>query len=350
MRVMMRGVVIEDIMDYNRVSEMFDILSTPQARANAKAEGFGYNLELRDLPGANNKPDPNNLPGILKQQTVCFKPLSGILSQSKYIPLRYCPIEIELELADMDDPIITNGDHLDPDEKAAFELSTSISWKLESCQLKCDICTLDNALDNNYVVHLLGGKQLNIIYNTFISNIQTILSADTQINVSRSLTRLRSVFLTLERDFKDDRKVWYNKNWNNFYSPMAGDTNWPITTNVEEHEIVSLQLQVGAFLIPQYPIRSHAECFYSLRKALGIQSNSFHSVDIQGNEYRNNKLIVALECEKLLGLAITGMNTRNSLMTVRMNTSEANRANRFHILLTAEQILEVSDAGVAVLD
>jgi hypothetical protein len=350
MRLMMRGVVIEDIMDFNKCSEIFDILSTPQARANAKAEGFGYNKELRDLPTTNGKPDPNNLPGILKQQTVCFKPLSGLLSQSKYTPLRYCPIEIELELADMDDPIITNGDHLDPDEKAAFIASTSLSWKLESCQLKCDICTLDNALDNNYVAHLLGGKQLNIVYNTFISNIQTILSADTQINVSRSLTRLRSVFLTLERDFKDDRKTWYNKNWNNFYSPMAGDTNWPITTNVEENEIVSLQLQVGAFLIPQYPIRSHAECFYSLRKALGIQSNSLHSVDIQGTEYRNNKFIVALDCEKLLGLAFTGMNTRNSLMTVRMKTSEANRANRFHILLTAEQILEVSDAGVAVLD
>jgi hypothetical protein len=50
------------------------------------------------------------------------------------------------------------------------------------------------------VAHLLGGKQLNIVYNTFISNIQTILTEDTQINVSRSLTRLRSVFLSLERD------------------------------------------------------------------------------------------------------------------------------------------------------
>jgi hypothetical protein len=57
-----------------------------------------------------------------------------------------------------------------------------------------------------------------------------------------------------------------------------------------------------------------------------------------------------MDCEKLLGLAFTGMNTKNSLMTVRMKTEQYNRANRFHILLTSEQILEVSDAGISVFD
>jgi len=91
---------------------------------------------------------------------------------------------------------------------------------------------------------------------------------------------------------------------------MAIDTITGTTTHITANEIESLQLQVGAFMIPQYPIRSHAACFYSLRKSLGIQSNSLHSVDINGNEYRNGKCIVGLDCEKLLGLAFTGMNTK----------------------------------------
>jgi hypothetical protein len=74
--------------------------------------------------------------------------------------------------------------------------TTSIEWKLESCMLKADLCSLDNALDNNYVTQLLSGKSLNIVYDTCISNIQMILSADTQINVSRSLSKLRSVFVS----------------------------------------------------------------------------------------------------------------------------------------------------------
>ena len=349
LRVTMRGVVIEDIMDYNRVHEMFDILCPPQTRMNTAAEGFGHSNNNRYFD------NPNQLLGIARTMTVCFKPLSGILMQSKFIPLRYCPLEIELELADMDDPIITNSFGLAGGWGTDLEASTSITWKLESCELKCDVCTLDNALDNNYVAHMLSGKSLQIVYNTFISNIQTVLSQDTQINVSRSLSRLRSVFLSLERDFSNEpnktaRTRWYNKHWNNFYSPMAEDTNSDFTQHLEENEIVSLQLQVGSFLIPQYPIRSHAECFYSLRKSLGIQSSGLANVDINGNEYRNNKFIVGLDCEKLLGLAFTGTNTKNSLMTVRMKTAQANKANRFHIVLTAEQVLEVSDVGVSVYD
>jgi hypothetical protein len=144
--------------------------------------------------------------------------------------------------------------------------------------------------------------------------------------------------------------VWNLKNWNTFYSPMAVDTLSNHTAHIEANEITSLQLQIGSFLIPQYPIRSHAECFYSLRKTLGIQSDSQASIDIDGNEYRNNKFIVAMDCEKILGLAFTGTNTKNSLMTVRMKTEAANRAHRFHILLTAEMVIEVSDAGIAVFD
>jgi hypothetical protein len=340
----MRGVVIEDIMDYNRVHEMFDILSSPQARLNTQAEGFAHNTDNLSVLNA------NELLGIHRQMTVCFTPLSGILMQSKYIPLRYCPLEIELELVDMDDPIITNSYALPADIAADLAASTSGSWKLESCQLKCDICTLGNALDNNYVAHLVSGKTLNIFYSTFISNIQTVLSEDTQINVLHSLSKLRSVFLTLDRDLTGDLVRWYTKGWNNFHSPMAEDSHTVMTRHVEANEIVSLQPQLGAFLIPQYPIRSHSECFYSLRKALGIQSNSLHIIDIEGNEYRNNKFILGLACEKLSGLTFTGMNTKNSWMTVRMKTAQTIRANRFHIILTSEQILEVSDAGIQVYD
>ena len=103
LRITMSGRDIEDVLDYKRIHEMFD---TPQARANAKAEGFESNIDLRSIP------NPNDIPGIRRQQTVCFKPLSGLLMKLKYIPLRYCPLEIMLELADADDPVITNWFHL----------------------------------------------------------------------------------------------------------------------------------------------------------------------------------------------------------------------------------------------
>ena len=66
--------------------------------------------------------------------------------------------------------------------------NTSQTWRIENCMVKVDMCTLDNALDNSYVSHLLSGKTLNIVYNTFISSLQTVVSAETQINVSRGLS------------------------------------------------------------------------------------------------------------------------------------------------------------------
>ena len=146
----MRGVGIEDISDYARVHEMLDILSTLQARKIAQAEGFGYDRPVPELGTL------ALLPGIRRFQTVCIKPLAGILQQA----LRYCPIEMESVLNDTDAPI-TNG--IDNPLDAT---NTSSFWRLENCTIKADLCTLDNALDNNYVAHLLSGKSRNIIYNT----------------------------------------------------------------------------------------------------------------------------------------------------------------------------------------
>jgi hypothetical protein len=216
-RISVRGQIIEDIQDYNRVHHMFNLLQGPQVRLNEACEGFGYTDDAEGLA------TPGTLPGIGGStgavfQTVMFKPLCGLFQQTKYIPLRYCPIEIELELADNNEPIVST---LGTVFTAA---NTSLLLHLEQCQIKCDIITLENALDNSYVNHLLGGNNLKIVYNTYISSIQSLVSSDsTNVNVSRSLTALRSVFSSLDTNFQEGRLTWYNKSWNNLYSPMAGN-------------------------------------------------------------------------------------------------------------------------------
>ena len=78
LRITMRGVVIEDIMDFNRVSEMFDICTPTANRVNTKVEGFGYNWENEKLG------TPEKIEGFVTMQTVCFKQLCGILMQTKF--------------------------------------------------------------------------------------------------------------------------------------------------------------------------------------------------------------------------------------------------------------------------
>jgi len=340
LRISVRGQIIEDIDNYNRVSELFHILQTPHSRENDAIESFGYTSHIREYDTT------AKLPGVSSRQTVMFKPLSGIFSQTKYLPLRYTPVEIELELADIDDPVISPG------ASANFTIAnTTNAWILENCMVKADVCTLDNALDNSYVSHLLSGKSINLVYNTFISSLQTIVSADTQINVSRSLSKMKSVFVSLDKDFAGARAKFYNKKFNNFWSPMVGAGETTTLSHDNTNELKHFQLQIGSKIYPEYPIKSHAECFYSLRKALGIQSNSLHSIDIDGTEYRNDKFIIGMDTEKLLGLSFTGINTRNNLMTVHLTTNGGDyKADRMHVILLAEQILEVGDVGVQVYD
>ena len=170
-------------------------------------------------------------------------------------------------------------------------------WKIQNCRIKCEILSLDNSLDNSYVNHLVRGNTFKIAYDTYISSLQTITSADTQVNVSRSLTALSSVFMSLDKTFTEGRVRWHNKSWNTFYSTMIGNRSYSININESVTEIQHLQLMIGSKMYPEYPIRSHAECFYNLRKSFGVQANNLHALDIKGHEHRNNKFVVGFDIE-----------------------------------------------------
>ena len=92
--------------------------------------------------------------------TVGFKFLSGLFNQDKYLPIRYCPITIYLELVNTyTDAIISiASDSQNP--SLYSNITTSETWSINNVQLKCDVVSLDNTLDNQYTDHLLSGKAL----------------------------------------------------------------------------------------------------------------------------------------------------------------------------------------------
>ena len=47
---------------------------------------------------------------------------------------------------------------------------------------------------------------------------------------------------------------------------------------------IEFQMQIGSKLYPEYPIRSHAEAYYQLRKTLGHQSSIVHNFAITAGE------------------------------------------------------------------
>ena len=121
---------------------------------------------------------------------------------------------------------------------AGFEATDiSQSWQIENVEVKCDVCTLDNALDNSYVEHLLSGKTLPINYNTYISQVQALAGTNININVARAVTRLKSIFVNFDKEADPANVIkaptavtkyisgnfrLTKKPWNGFYHPLNG--------------------------------------------------------------------------------------------------------------------------------
>jgi hypothetical protein len=306
MRILAGGQVFEDVDSYNRVHEMTRVMTAGESRVNDFGEGFG--LTSTGLRGHNATLE---LPSVEvnQSQTVLFKPLSGLFNQGKFLPIRYCPITLELELVgSVCDPIVSAfGDTEGPEELVLS--SASLTWQIENVQVKVDLCALGNALDNSYASRLLSGKSLPINYNTFVSQFQAISGQAAQLNVSRALTKLKSVFVSLDKD--KDATEWWRKVWNDFSSPTRPETD-NSTQNAKHNANGEFEFhaQIGGKLFPEYPIRSHAEAFYQLKKRLGVQASTLRNFDIAGHDYRENKFVIGIDCERVLHAGFTGISTK----------------------------------------
>ena len=370
LRILAQGQVIEDINDYNRVHEMFQVFSASESRNNDYASGLASNWQAH----ATSKELLTTTKGLVsisgsQTMTGMLKLNAGIFQTKKYLPLQFMPLTIELSLVDDPlEPIIHGGDSTTA--SAFITTNSSDIWSILNVQAKCDLVTLDNSYEEDFFKSLSEGTPLYINYNTLISQIQTISgNSNLNVNVSRSLTRLKSVFVSLIKNLTSDADAGAggsldrrnkdhvgSKVWNEFFSPMYGefDRTPKVHTLAGEFEF---QLQIGSYLFPEYRIRSHAEAFYNLQKTLGIRSNSMHNFNVSGDEYRRDKLILGIDTEKILEAGFSGLSTRSGdLMTVLFKYNSdggagtPRLADRMHIVLHSDQILEVHSHGVRVLD
>jgi hypothetical protein len=335
MRVICGGQIVEDIDNYNRLHEMYHMMKPTEKRLNDAIEGFGVTeTEFINIDAADS---PSSL-AAGETQTVCFTPLSGLLSQDKFLPIRYCPIQLEFELV---------GSASDAVQGAQSSIGTSESFLIDNVQLKCQLVQLDNSLDNEYAQHLLSGKSLPINFSTFTCSSQVITNLDTSVNVQRSFTRLKSVFVSL---YKQDAVAHpARKEVNYFWHPMGA-------TTYNHSKELEFQMQIGSKLFPEYPCRSLCESFYELRKALGVHASNAQMNMVQ-RYYRDHKFVMAFDTEKLIGASFTGMNTKaGDLLTLKMKGAngsialDATDTHKLFYCLQYDAILNVNDTGVSVLE
>jgi hypothetical protein len=229
------------------------------------------------------------------------------------------------------------------------------AWEILDVQLKCDLISLYNALDNEYAQHLLQGKPLPINYSSYICQQQVVTGSQFSVNVSRAFTRLKSVFVTLYRPQEAHFGITHMKEVNTYFHPMGDNVNNQMNSEIE------FQMQIGSTLFPEYPIRSLAEAFYLLKKCLGINASAFHAIHLSRRHYSNTKFIIGIDTGKVLGSSFTGYNSRSGdLMTINIKNAVQRSAaavatanttpTMFYAVLRYDAVLNIQDTTVQVLE
>jgi hypothetical protein len=367
MRIICGGAIIEDVDNYSRCHELFHMLGSAAKRRNDAVLGFNTSTydDLYDI--ANHYPlsrDWYKYVGIYDNKAVMFKPLSGLINQDKYLPLRYMGgLTLEFELVSdpteclISDPYtfaaVTAAGIVLPEAAVTVLQVTDIStnWFITDVQIKCDVIQLDNNLNDEYVKYLLSGKALAINYNTYVSQFQTVSGQQNSINVTRSLSRLKSIFVSHLGPLEQPASI-VCKYPNTFFHPMHAATT---TTGYDEYTAsneLEWQIQIGSRLFPEYSCRSVSESYYQLLKCVGTLDSAYMDIDISAQNYRNLKFVIGLDLEKVLQAGFTGINTKaGDLLTVKTKSlATTDNATMMHIILHADMILNISDNGVSVYD
>ena len=352
------GAVLEDIDYANRVHEMFHLLTSRANRDNdIRIEGFGLAWDDDSVIASTDAAPPN---GTLRttltrggipaggRKTVSFKPLFGIFNQPKYIPLQWLPLTVEFELITGADEAIAT-----PLDGSLFPTdTTSRNWQIEDCQIKADVVELDSAVHNEYASHLMQGHPIPINYTSYITQLQTIANGTIAVNITRSCSRLKSVFINFDQNLAQSAaasKTLIKKPWNSFFHPMG-------MGNYNHLYELQIQMLVGNKTFPVFPMRSGAEQYYQLKKSLGIHGSAFHSISVDTlAKYMNDHYIVGIDTEKVLGASFSGINCRQDLITIQAKGAnstlpDVRNPDQIYVILQPDYVVEIRESGVLVID
>ncbi len=236
--------------------------------------------------------------------------------------------------------------------------NTSITWSITNLILKCDVCTLDNAVDNQIADHILSGKPLPINYKTFISQYQTISTTTLSANVAiaRAVSRLNAIFISFNYGNTAATTAFrtnnvFLKDFNTFYHPMSIATAEVNAAAYDSTLEVEYEISIGSKKFPEYNIRSQAEAYSQLEKTIkDIYLNDYNSMSIRPKEYISDKHIVGINTTKVWSTLGSGISTRNGdLLRIGCKAASSGAPTaptEIHDVLFSYNIIEVKDSGV----
>ena len=270
---------------------------------------------------------------ITNEAVLGFPLLAPLFQQSKALPLSYMSLTIHLELVDAVADVMVKAADLPGGVNAQ-----SSSWHIEEPVILADLISLDSSLSAEFSNFLLKGKSLTIPYVSYytVPHVITNGAGGFQIAMTRSLTRLKAMFMTFAH-MTNDKYVYDMK-----YSSISAS------------QITEWQAQIGSKKYPEAALQTIPEYWFKLLEAIGIHSSVFTSSAISLSDYKDDSWIIGINLQKVLSDDPSGNYSGTStkmgdLLTFRTKNI-ATSLDTAYVTLAYDGILSISEESVSVYD
>ena len=360
MRIYVSGTVVEDLQWYGRIHEAFYQLSSPDMQRTEATRSFLFQSR-------NNQPFQRVKIATGRTHTVSLRPLSGLIQSGKFFPVQWCPIQIEIELADaVTTWMSTNGAAAVPGLLAGPETCTR-DYELLDCKVNVDMITLDSGMNEEFAKLMESGSSLPLNITTFAHFSQATLGTNPTVPLTRACAKIRDLMWSFTRRqgvatlipggiAYDDQLSWCN----DFYYPKATDVVNGFASDAEMYET---RWTLGAKgLGPVQNFRYFHEYLHQLYEALGYLNDTKALPDLDRETFLSEKHICAVTLERALNVAMTGLSSRSgSLLALQLYNLAPNVApaclnagelavNQAWVVIMHEIAVTLSKYGVQVAD
>ncbi len=189
---------------------------------------------------------------------------------------------------------------------------------------------------------MLSGRALQLNLRTIMSQ-QAIIPAaavEFQATVVRALSRIAAVFVTFQgRDAA-------NASMLRFHNPSEV---------VNGERTLEWSVQIGSKQWPEMSTcKSLASTMSLLKQALGIYDQNIACTSINPANYLATRYVIGVPTSTIPGQVFSGISTRSgdllSVLIKSMGVDAAEQAQKLHISLVAEVILELKESGTVLLE
>jgi hypothetical protein len=338
------GCLLEDLHGYGRLHEMLSRLKPRDWRTNEMiCSGGVYDREENSYDDELGTPIIDHSAYL----SMSCKPFLGVMGAGKYLPTKYAPLTLEIHFATPADAVFQNG-NLHPagndyTGSAPEGAPTSNNYELDDVHIKCDVVTLDSALDNSLLQVLMSGKALTWSYTTYYQQVGLLSgSNEASVTLSRAVTRLKSLFLTFMGEPGGTSPVI------EFRHPSRGMPPGSIGKWSSSDPTFTLQCALGNKLFPELPCKSVANFWEHLRKAVDVHDTSSKSISIRPQNYLTNHFISAFSMEKVPGAGFSGLNTKSGdAIRLELKGLLGGWADRFFVTIASDNIVEIRESSVS---